>query len=220
VTRVLGKAGQHQVEMHAILAEFGLPLEFPESVLQASADIPNGCNTGRDRSPPRCPQHPHAHHRPGRRERTSTMRLSVRKLENGHWEIGVHIADVSHYVRPGSVLDMEAAQRATSVYLVDRVVPMLPEKLSNDLCSCMLIHDKLSFSAIFELDEQARIKERVVRPHGDALAAPLRLCRSPSHHRWGRWPLQGTRCSCCIDLPKCCARNAWPTVRWRSAATR
>jgi VacB/RNase II family 3'-5' exoribonuclease len=85
--------------------------------------------------------------------------LSVRKLENGHWEIGVHIADVSHYVTPGSVLDMEAASRATSVYLVDRVVPMLPEKLSNDLCSLHADTDKLSFSAIFELDDQARIKD-------------------------------------------------------------
>ncbi|MBK9539145.1 MAG: RNB domain-containing ribonuclease [Flavobacteriales bacterium] len=84
--------------------------------------------------------------------------LSLRKLENGHWEVGVHIADVSHYVRPDTVLDMEAAARATSVYLVDRVVPMLPEKLSNDLCSLHSHTDKLSFSAIFELDDRARIK--------------------------------------------------------------
>jgi VacB/RNase II family 3'-5' exoribonuclease len=84
--------------------------------------------------------------------------LSVRRLENGHWEVGVHIADVSHYVTPRSVIDMEAANRATSVYLVDRVVPMLPEKLSNDLCSLNPNTDKLSFSAIFEMDERARIK--------------------------------------------------------------
>lgn len=158
VTRVLGKAGQHQVEMHAILAEFGLPLEFPESVLQASADIPNGVTPAEI-----------ARRRDVRSIPTLTIdpddakdlddALSVRKLPNGHWEIGVHIADVSHYVTPRCVVDMEAAQRATSVYLVDRVVPMLPEKLSNDLCSLHPHTDKLSFSAIFELDEQARIKE-------------------------------------------------------------
>jgi ribonuclease R len=83
--------------------------------------------------------------------------LSLRKLPNGHWEVGVHIADVSHYVRPGSPVDAEAAARATSVYLVDRVVPMLPERLSNNLCSLNPHEDKLSFSAIFELDEKAQV---------------------------------------------------------------
>jgi ribonuclease R len=81
--------------------------------------------------------------------------LSLRKLPNGHWEVGIHIADVSHYVRPGGLVDAEASARATSVYLVDRVVPMLPEKLSNELCSLNPHEDKLSFSAIFELDDQA-----------------------------------------------------------------
>ncbi len=158
VLRVLGKAGVHQVEMHAILAEFGLPLEFPDSVLRAAVEIRNGAT-----------EEEIARRRDVRETPTITIdpddakdlddALSVRKLENGHWEVGVHIADVSHYVTPGSVLDMEAASRATSVYLVDRVVPMLPEKLSNDLCSLHADTDKLSFSAIFELDDQANIKD-------------------------------------------------------------
>lgn len=157
VLRVLGRAGEHQVEMHAILAEFGLPLEFPESVLKASEDIPNGVTAAEI-----------AKRRDVREIPTLTIdpddakdlddALSVRKLDNGNWEIGIHIADVSHYVKPGSVVDMEAASRATSVYLVDRVVPMLPEKLSNDLCSLNPHTDKLSFSAIFELDEHARLR--------------------------------------------------------------
>ena len=157
VIRVLGRAGEHQVEMHAILAEFGLPLEFPESVVRASEEIPNGCTPDevkkrRDvRSIPTLTIDPDD-------AKDLDDALSLRKLDNGNWEVGVHIADVSHYVRPGTVLDIEAAARATSVYLVDRVVPMLPEKLSNDLCSLHADSDKLSFSAIFELDDRARIK--------------------------------------------------------------
>jgi ribonuclease R len=83
--------------------------------------------------------------------------LSLQKLDNGNWEIGVHIADVSHYVRPGTILDDEAYKRATSVYLVDRVVPMLPEVLSNDVCSLRPNEDKFTFSAVFELNENAEI---------------------------------------------------------------
>lgn len=157
VLRILGRAGEHNVEMHAILAEFGLPLEFPESVLRASEGIPSGA------TPEEIAKRRDVRHIP-----TLTIdpddakdlddALSVQKLENGNWEVGIHIADVSHYVQPGTVLDMEAASRATSVYLVDRVVPMLPEKLSNDLCSLHADTDKLSFSAIFELDDAARIK--------------------------------------------------------------
>jgi ribonuclease R len=157
VLRVLGRAGEHQVEMHAILAEFGLPLEFPESVLRAAEAVRN------DATPAEF-----ARRRDVRDVPTVTIdpedakdlddALSLRKLPNGHWEVGVHIADVSHYVTPGSVIDMEAAARATSVYLVDRVVPMLPEKLSNDLCSLHPGTDKLSFSAIFELDDRARVQ--------------------------------------------------------------
>lgn len=157
VVRVLGRAGEHQVEMHAILAEFGLPLEFPESVLAVAATIPDGCTPEeiarrRDiRSIPTLTIDPED-------AKDLDDALSVRRLDNGHWEVGVHIADVSHYVHPGSVIDMEGATRATSVYLVDRVVPMLPERLSNDLCSLNPHTDKLSFSAIFELDDRARVK--------------------------------------------------------------
>lgn len=157
VTKVLGKAGEHEVEMHAILAEFGLPAEFPEEVNKAAAQIPDGLSKAEAAS-----------RRDMRKVTTLTIdpadakdlddALSVRKLDNGHWEVGIHIADVSHYVQPGSIVDKEAAARATSVYLVDRTVPMLPERLSNNLCSLNPNEDKLSFSAIFELDEQARIK--------------------------------------------------------------
>ena len=83
--------------------------------------------------------------------------ISLQKLDNGNWEIGVHIADVSHYVRPGTILDDEAYKRATSVYLVDRVVPMLPEVLSNDVCSLRPNEDKFTFSAVFELNEKAEL---------------------------------------------------------------
>lgn len=83
--------------------------------------------------------------------------LSIQKLENGLWQIGVHIADVSHYVKPGTILDDEAYARATSVYLVDRVVPMLPEVLSNDVCSLRPHEDKFTFSAVFEIDEEAKV---------------------------------------------------------------
>ena len=158
VVRVLGRAGEHEVEIHAILAEFGLPLEFPTSVIDASQGIADGATAAEI-----------ARRRDMRTIPTITIdtddakdlddALSLRRLDNGHWEVGVHIADVSHYVRPGTVIDMEAASRATSVYLVDRVVPMLPEKLSNDLCSLNPHTDKLSFSAIFELDAKARIKQ-------------------------------------------------------------
>ncbi len=157
VIRVLGRAGEHHVEMHAILAEFGLPLEFPESVVKASEEIPNGCtpeeiSRRRDvRDIPTITIDPDD-------AKDLDDALSLRKLDNGNWEVGIHIADVSHYVRPGTVVDMEASARATSVYLVDRVVPMLPERLSNDLCSLHSGTDKLSFSAIFELDERAHVK--------------------------------------------------------------
>lgn len=154
VLRVLGRAGEHNVEMHAILAEFGLPLEFPESVLKASAEIRDGVTPEEI-----------AKRRDMRKVITLTIdpddakdlddALSVRRSENGNWEIGIHIADVSHYVKPGSPVDIEASKRATSVYLVDRVVPMLPENLSNDLCSLNPNTDKLGFSAIFEMDDNA-----------------------------------------------------------------
>ncbi|MCO6482979.1 MAG: ribonuclease R [Flavobacteriales bacterium] len=156
VVRVLGPAGDHEVEMHAILAEFDLPSEFSRAVEEAAEAIPDGA------TPPEL-----ARRRDMRGVTTFTIdpedakdlddALSIRRLGNGHWEVGIHIADVSHYVQPGTVLDKEAAARATSVYLVDRVVPMLPERLSNNLCSLNPHTDKLSFSAIMELDDHARL---------------------------------------------------------------
>lgn len=156
VVRILGKAGEHEVEIHAILAEFDLPAAFPPEVEEAAEAIPASFSRAEL-----------ARRRDVRAITTLTIdpddakdlddALSVRKLENGHWEVGIHIADVSHYVQPGSPVDKEAAARATSVYLVDRVVPMLPERLSNNLCSLNPDEDKLSFSAIFEMNDRAQV---------------------------------------------------------------
>ena len=156
VVQVLGKPGDHEVEMHAILAEFGLPYEFPESVLDAAAQIPR-----------EVPADELARRRDMRGVTTLTIdpvdakdfddALSLKRLKNGHWEVGVHIADVTYYLKPGSVLDEEARQRATSVYLVDRTIPMLPEVLSNDLCSLRPNEDRPAFSAIFEMDDQGKV---------------------------------------------------------------
>lgn len=159
ITEVLGKAGENNAEMHSILAEFGLPARFEEKV-EAEA---NAIST-------ELPADEMARRRDFRKVTTFTIdpidakdfddAISVRTLENGNWEIGVHIADVSHYVRPNTVLEGEAYRRATSVYLVDRVVPMLPEKLSNELCSLRPHEDKFTFSAVFELDKNARVKDQ------------------------------------------------------------
>lgn len=156
IIHVLGQPGDHHVEMHAILAEFGLPNDFPESVEQAAEGISEKI-TERD----------YAERQDFRKVTTFTIdptdakdfddALSVRKLDNGNWEIGVHIADVTHYVKPKSILNEEAYNRATSVYLVDRVVPMLPERLSNNICSLRPNEEKLCFSAVFELDEEANL---------------------------------------------------------------
>ena len=156
IIEVLGDVGDNNTEMHAILAEFDLPLRFPENVLKAAEKIPD-----------LIPEEEIARRRDMRSVTTFTIdpldakdfddALSIRKLENDHWEVGVHIADVSYYVRPGSVLDEEAYERGTSVYLVDRVVPMLPEKLSNGVCSLRPNEDKLCFSAIFQLNDEAEI---------------------------------------------------------------
>ena len=156
VITVLGVAGQNNTEMHAILAEFGLPIVFPTDVEQEAEAIPT-----------QILETDLAKRRDMREVTTFTIdpvdakdfddALSVQMLDNGNYEIGVHIADVTHYVKPGSKLEDEAFKRATSVYLVDRVVPMLPEKLSNGLCSLRPNEDKLTFSAVFELTPDARI---------------------------------------------------------------
>ncbi|MDR2123007.1 MAG: ribonuclease R [Flavobacteriaceae bacterium] len=156
---VLGDPGENETEIHAILADYGLPYEFPKEVEQEAEKLDVSI------SPEEI-----ARRRDMRKVTTFTIdpvdakdfddALSIQKLNNGNWEIGVHIADVSHYVKPGSLLDEEAYSRATSVYLVDRVVPMLPEILSNNVCSLRPHEDKYTFSAVFELDENAEIKKQ------------------------------------------------------------
>lgn len=156
ILKVLGKQGEHNTEMHAILAEYGLPTEFPIEVEAYAQKL----NTD-------IQEEEVAKRRDLRDVLTFTIdprdakdfddALSYRKLENGNHEIGVHIADVSHYVQEGTILDAEAYQRATSIYLVDRVVPMLPEVLSNFACSLRPNEDKYTFSAIFEISPKAEI---------------------------------------------------------------
>ncbi len=157
VTRVLGPAGENNAEIHSIMAEFNLPFEFPPAVLEETRKMPTGITKKEI-----------AKRRDFRPVTTFTIdpfdakdfddALSVQKLSNGNWEVGIHIADVTHYLQTGTALDDEATDRATSVYLVDRVIPMLPEKLSNELCSLRPHEEKLTFSAVFELNEQAHIQ--------------------------------------------------------------
>ena len=156
VTQVLGPAGENNAEIHSIMAEFGLPLEFPGEVLKEVEKIKAEIT-----------KKEMAKRRDFREITTFTIdpedakdfddALSFKKLKNGHMEVGIHIADVTHYVQPGSLVDKEGFNRATSVYLVDRVSPMLPERLSNFLCSLRPHEDKLTFSAVFELDPHANI---------------------------------------------------------------
>ena len=156
IIQILGLPGEHETEIHSILAEYGLPYDFPTEV-EADAE-----KIDRTITPEEVKKR-----RDMRKILTFTIdpkdakdfddAISLQKLDNGNWEIGVHIADVSHYVRPGTILDDEAYKRATSVYLVDRVVPMLPEVLSNDVCSLRPNEDKFTFSAVFELNENAEL---------------------------------------------------------------
>ena len=156
IVKVLGNVGENETEMHAILAEFDLPIHFPDNVLKAAEKIPLDI-----------PKEEIKKRRDMRQVTTFTIdpadakdfddALSVQQLKDGLWEVGVHIADVSHYVTPNTILDDEAYSRATSVYLVDRVVPMLPEKLSNGVCSLRPNEDKLCFSAVFKIDENADV---------------------------------------------------------------
>ena len=159
IIQVLGTPGDHETEIHAILADYGLPYNFEPEVEHDADQI--------DRS---ISDEEVAKRWDMRSICTFTIdpkdakdfddALSIQKLDNGLWQIGVHIADVSHYVKPGTILDDEAYKRATSVYLVDRVVPMLPEVLSNDVCSLRPDEDKFTFSAVFELDEDAKIHKQ------------------------------------------------------------
>ena len=159
VIRVLGKPGEHNTEIHAILAEYGLPYDFPVDVEVYAQKIDTTIQPEEI-----------AKRRDMRDVLTFTIdprdakdfddALSFQKLDNGNYEIGVHIADVSYYLEPGTILDEEAYNRATSVYLVDRVVPMLPEVLSNFACSLRPHEEKYTFSAIFQLNEKAEVVDQ------------------------------------------------------------
>ena len=156
IKHILGAQGENDTEMNAILAEYGFPLSFPAEVEHEAEEIPEIIT-----------EQEIAKRRDFRDILTFTIdpfdakdfddAISFKRLDNGNYEIGVHIADVSHYIIPDSALDKEALDRATSVYLVDRVIPMLPERLSNGLCSLRPKEDKLCFSAVFEMNEEAHI---------------------------------------------------------------
>lgn len=160
---VLGTPGENQTEMHAILADFGLPYKYPEKVEKAAEKIPVEITPEDIKSREDFRQVPTFTIDP-KDAKDFDDALSIRKLKNGNWEVGVHIADVTHYVKPGSIIDKEAYERATSVYLVDRTIPMLPESLSNGLCSLRPHEDKLCFSTVVELTDAAEVKNyRIVR---------------------------------------------------------
>lgn len=159
VVDVLGKPGEHDTEIHSILAEYGLPYEFPDKVEKFANNIDTSITAEEIKK-----------RRDMREVLTFTIdpkdakdfddALSFQILKNGNYEIGIHIADVSHYLKEGTILDDEAYERATSVYLVDRVVPMLPEILSNNACSLRPLEEKYTFSAIFELNDRAELKNQ------------------------------------------------------------
>ena len=158
VVDVLGQTGDNDVEMNTILAQYGLPYVYPKAVEEAAERI-SGEITKQDE----------AEREDFREVFTCTIdprdakdfddALSIKQLDNGQWQVGVHIADVSHYVTEGSIIDKEAVKRATSVYLVDRTIPMLPERLCNYICSLRPDEDKLAYSVIFNLDDEANIKD-------------------------------------------------------------
>jgi ribonuclease R len=157
VIDILGKAGDNTTEMHAILAEFGLPYVYPEAVEKAA-----------DKIPAEISEEEIARREDFRKVTTFTIdpkdakdfddALSIRSIKEGLWEVGVHIADVTHYVQEGSIIDKEAEKRATSVYLVDRTIPMLPERLCNFICSLRPNEEKLSYSVIIDITEKGEVK--------------------------------------------------------------
>ncbi len=157
VVDVLGKSGDNDVEMNTILAQYGLPYKYPKAVEDAaekiSADITDADIAEREdfRDTFTCTIDP-------RDAKDFDDALSIKPLKKGQWEVGVHIADVSHYVKEGSIIDKEAVKRATSIYLVDRTIPMLPERLCNFICSLRPNEEKLAFSVIFHLDDDANVK--------------------------------------------------------------
>jgi ribonuclease R len=159
VKQVFGKPGEHKTEMHAIMSEYGLPEKFPDAIEYEAKKIPTEITKEEIKK-----------RRDFRDITTFTIdpvdakdfddALSIQKLDNGLWEIGVHIADVTHYLKPNTNLDKEAVQRATSVYLVDRCIPMLPEVLSNFVCSLRPHEEKYCFAAVFQLDDTATIQHQ------------------------------------------------------------
>lgn len=158
VMDILGKAGDNNTEMHAILAEFGLPYVYPQAV-----------ETAADKIPAEISEDEIAQREDFRKVTTFTIdpkdakdfddALSIRQIKNGLWEVGVHIADVTHYVKEGGIIDKEAEKRATSVYLVDRTIPMLPERLCNFICSLRPDEEKLAFSVIFDITDKGEVKD-------------------------------------------------------------
>lgn len=159
ITRVLGNPGENDVEMESILAAHEYPIDFPDEVEKEAAKVPVKIKAEEIKK-----------RRDFRKVFTITIdpadakdfddAISLRKLDNGHWEVGIHIADVSYYVRPGSAIDQEALSRGTSVYLVDRTIPMLPEVLCNNVCSLRPDEEKLTFSVVVEMDDEANIYNR------------------------------------------------------------
>lgn len=163
VVDILGKSGDNTTEMHAILAEYNLPYKYPKQVEEEATKISDKISAEEI-----------AKREDFRNVSTITIdpkdakdfddALSVRKISDNKWEVGVHIADVTHYVRPGDIIDAEAESRATSIYLVDRTIPMLPERLSNELCSLRPNEEKLCFSVVFEMNERAEVlKSRITK---------------------------------------------------------
>jgi ribonuclease R len=158
IIEVLGNQGENETEMHAILAEFGLPFKFSEEVEEDAARINDRITEADYRSRLDFRMVPTFTVDPDDAKDFDDA-LSLKPLENGNWEVGIHIADVTHFVKPGTLVDEEALQRATSIYLVDRVVPMLPERLSNYLCSLRPNEEKLCFSAVFVMNDKAEVLE-------------------------------------------------------------
>ena len=158
VVDILGKTGENNAEMHAILAQYNLPYKYPKNVEEAAEKIDAAITQEEiDRREDirdvfTCTIDP-------KDAKDFDDALSIRKLDNGLWEVGVHIADVSHYVKEGSVIDKEAYARATSIYLVDRTIPMLPERLCNFICSLRPDEEKLCYSVIFQMDDEANVKK-------------------------------------------------------------
>lgn len=158
IIEILGKSGENDTEMHAILAEFGLPTHYPEDLEKLADEIDDRISADEI-----------ARREDFRDITTFTIdpadakdfddALSLRRLSEGNWEVGVHIADVTYYVKPGSPIDREAYQRGTSVYLVDRTVPMLPERLCNQICSLRPNEEKLCFSVVFEIDDNGKVQK-------------------------------------------------------------